>query len=117
MMKFGPTDTLFIKRVIGVEGDVIAPLGRDILVNGQRLVLPEHSEACGKGHAGSSPGGESVSFPATKVPPSSFFVIGDNLSNSYDSRFFGFVDANQVRARPLYIYWSRNSSRIACAIR
>jgi len=44
-------------------------------------------------------------------------VVGDNLSNSYDSRFFGLVALNQVKGKPLILYWSPGTSRIGCPIR
>jgi type IV secretory pathway protease TraF len=52
------------------------------------------------------------------VPASSFFVVGDNSTNSYDSRIpgFGLVTLDQVRGRPVYIYWSTGKSRIGCAV-
>ncbi|HUN80820.1 MAG TPA: signal peptidase I, partial [Phycisphaerae bacterium] len=40
------------------------------------------------------------------VPEGSFFVLGDNRDDSYDSRYWGFVPAENVVGRPLLIYWS-----------
>jgi len=40
------------------------------------------------------------------VAPDSFFVMGDNRDNSYDSRYWGFVPRSVVRGRPLFIYYS-----------
>jgi Signal peptidase, peptidase S26 len=58
------------------------------------------------------------SFDAVKIPPGYFFVVGDNLLNSYDSRFseFGLVSSEELRAHPLNIYWSSESTRLGCAI-
>jgi signal peptidase I len=36
-----------------------------------------------------------------------FFALGDNSSNSFDSRFFGFVPYNNLIGEPLVVYWSR----------
>jgi signal peptidase I len=118
MMKHQMSAALYIKRVIGVGGDVVSESGGKILVNGKPLVEPEQTQGCGKTGPSSSPNKESVFFEPVKVPASSFFVIGDNLSNSYDSRIagFGFVSWNQVRGRPIFLYWSPDSSRIGCAI-
>jgi len=43
------------------------------------------------------------------VPPDSFFVMGDNRDNSYDSRYWGFVPRNVIRGRPLFVYYSFES--------
>jgi signal peptidase I len=44
------------------------------------------------------------------VPEDSYFMLGDNRDNSYDSRFYGPVPGDLVTGRPLFIYWSFDAS-------
>lgn len=49
------------------------------------------------------------------VPEGSYFVLGDNRDDSYDSRYWGFVPAENVVGRPLVIYWSMDRGDAAVA--
>jgi signal peptidase I len=42
------------------------------------------------------------------VPADSFFVMGDNRDGSYDGRYWGFLPRENVRGRPLIVYYSYN---------
>jgi signal peptidase I len=108
---------LFIKRIIGIPGDVVAP-GPDgtILINGKLLIPPE---VCGSPIQQRAAPADYSMFESTKVPEGMFFVIGDNLGNSFDSRIaeFGPVTSDMIRGKPLFLYWSPGHSRIACPTR
>lgn len=43
------------------------------------------------------------------VPPDSFFMMGDNRDSSYDGRYWGFLPRQNVRGRPLFVYFSYES--------
>jgi signal peptidase I len=110
---------LFIKRVVGIAGDVVSERNGMILVNGKPFREQSLSQVCGEPKHESSTRGEDPRFDPVTVPASSFFVVGDNSSNSYDSRIpgFGLATPDQIKGRPLHIYWSSERSRIGCDVR
>jgi hypothetical protein len=44
------------------------------------------------------------------VPTNQYFVLGDNRSNSLDSRFFGFVPRDSIVGRPTTVYFSQDTA-------
>jgi len=114
LFDFNHTGQIFTKRVIGIAGDSIARgPGNTILVNGATLTLPK---PCGQHEAFNPLAPEGPPFETVKIPEGSLFVIGDSLDNSYDSRFFGFVTIDEIRAKPKFIYWAHNRSRFGCEL-
>jgi signal peptidase I len=112
-----PGGQKFLKRVVAIGGDTVARgPGNTVIVNGKAVEWPN---VCGNPVRNVEPNGESVAFHSVTVPEDSFFVVGDNLKNSFDSRFqaFGFVNGNQVAGKPLFLYWSPGNSRIGCPVR
>jgi len=110
-------DGLLIKRVIGIGGDFVEPGPKGtILVNGK---APSATQTCGEPILQKDIPEEKPDFPSTRVTEGSFFVVGDNLSRSFDSRIagFGLVNRDQVRGKPLFVYWSPGRSRIGCPVR
>jgi signal peptidase I len=111
---------LYIKRVVGIGGDIVSEKDGVVLVNGKPIAARLHSPICGNSKAAAQPSSEDLPrFEPVTVPASSFFVVGDNSANSNDSRIpgFGFVTLDQIKGKPLYLYWSQDRSRIGCTVR
>ena len=48
-------------------------------------------------------------FGPVTVPKDCVFAMGDNRDQSYDSRFWGFVDLSKIKGKAIIIYWSWDS--------
>jgi signal peptidase I len=97
----------FIKRVIGVGGDVIESRDKQLYVN-HKLVNHEfgvHTDP----RILSGANKPRDNFGPLTVPENALFVMGDNRDESYDSRFWGFVDLKAVNGKAFIIYWSWDS--------
>jgi len=116
-----------VKRVVGVPGDRIHLRNGIVFLNG---VAQNEPQAAKPGpdrpydpyvndFPSVAPDNEpdvsavwSISLPAATegddivVPPGKYFAMGDNRTNSIDSRFWGFVPRENIIGRPLFVYWS-----------
>jgi signal peptidase I len=91
----------FIKRVIGLPGEVVEIRSKQVYINGKPLqeLYPLYRDPVDRHTPGE------VYGPIT-VPPDKLFVLGDNRDQSQDSRFWGFLDIHKVQGAAFIIYWS-----------
>jgi signal peptidase I len=90
----------FLKRVIGLPGDVVEEKDGRYSVNGT-AVRRVRAAAQGDTREGPWQAGPS------RVPANQFYVLGDNDGTSLDSRFWGTVDEHEVVGKAILICWSR----------
>lgn len=118
----------FVKRVIGVPGDRIRLINRQVYVNGVPLDEPYvHYSRPPDPFRDDFPKLDVPVVPALNgnwwlemkklvddkqliVPEGNYFVMGDNRDDSLDSRYWGFVPRANIVGRPLLIYWSMRST-------
>ena len=101
----------FIKRVIGLPGEVVELRRKRVYINGRPLDEPYVQYLRPPTDGGMPLGVANVreEFGPVTVPPDEYFVMGDNRDNSQDSRYWGFLPRAHVKGRALVVYWSYES--------
>ena len=117
--------THFVKRVVGVPGDRLRMVNKQLYINGHladegyrvhkiarvdqyRDNFPDSMPvSVYRAWAEALPG--HVENGWLVVPPAHYFVMGDNRDRSSDSRYWGFVPRENIVGKPLLIYWSLES--------
>jgi signal peptidase I len=112
---FDPNQPDYVKRVIGLPGDVLDIHDNSVWINGKRLnepytIGPTHP-ASPYNYQGAFKGKENV-LPF-KVPANCYFAMGDNRQDSLDSRFWGCVPRKNIIGTPVIIYMSLNAPKSA----
>lgn len=100
-----PSRTL-IKRVIATEGETVDLVDGKVVVDGVELDEPYTQ---GKPSYPLTPAyGTAITYPYT-VGEGELWVMGDNRTNSQDSRYFGAIDVASVTGKAALIYWPLGS--------
>jgi signal peptidase I len=94
----GFSNLVVLKRVIALPFETISVTTHGIVVNGNLLNIPtalSNVTYCPPEKLSPVQGGSLITFPYT-VPPQHYFVVGDNWTNSLDSRNYGAVAATNI---------------------
>ena len=94
----------FIKRLVGLPGDVIEIRDKKVFVNG--ALYKEPKEIHKDPNILPAIAGPRDQFGPVTVPADSYFMMGDNRDESYDSRFWGFVKKEDILGIAMVKYWS-----------
>lgn len=90
-------ETDYIKRVIGLPGDLLEIRLGTVYINGEPLdepyVAPEHRQP-------------REIFPPVRIEPGNYFVMGDNRASSSDSRVWGQLSRDLIKGRALVVWLS-----------
>ena len=116
----------FVKRAIGVPGDHIRLIDKQLILNGKAVREPYvyHKTEYIDSYRDNFPNDPNVPVVDSAhdmlvnhvkdgevvVPPDSIFAMGDNRDSSLDSRYWGFVPRDNIIGKPLIIYWSYDAS-------
>lgn len=96
----------YIKRVIGLPGELIEIRDRQVYINGEPMDEPYKVHRNPKGL-----NLDQDDYPPTRVPEDALFCMGDNRDNSRDSRAWGFVPRSYLKGRAFMIWWSYDEDR------
>lgn len=116
----------YVKRAIGVPGDRIRLVNKQLMLNGHLVNEPYaiHRTSYIDSYRDNFPASPDPSLPQSAldmleyhvvngevvVPPGCIFAMGDNRDDSLDSRYWGFVPRENIVGTPLLIYWSYEAS-------
>jgi signal peptidase I len=94
--------TDFVKRIIGVPGDLIDIDNEFVYVNGEKTEWVDTMTSRRR----------SDGYYPVKVPPGAYYVLGDNRRVSIDSRNWEFVASKELVGRAWAILWPTSDFQI-----
>jgi len=102
-----PADEIYVKRLVGLPGERVSIRPPNIYINGERLVEPPVFKNMFKTNdLANIPGAELKTQPdEIQLGTNEFYVVGDNIMNSLDSRYFGPIQGGHFLGKVAWIFW------------
>lgn len=94
----------FIKRIVGLPGDMVEITDGAVFINEEKLIEPYETQ-------------KTQGTSTLVLGQDEYFVLGDNRGSSSDSRSFGPVRRNAIRGRVWLVYWPITESRVSSGAR
>ncbi len=103
-------DIPFVKRLIGMPGDIVDIRNKRVWINGLEIEEPYkiHVDENLYEDEPWTPDEYKIrdNYGPVTLPDDSYFAMGDNRDNSNDSRYWGFITRADMIGKPLFVYWS-----------
>ncbi len=102
---------LYIKRIIGLPGEMVSSRNDQLYINGQKYSEPYlHNHFTRQAHRRDELYTNNFTL-RRRIPKNCYFVLGDHRDVSKDSRYFGFVKKSRIVGEVKWRYWPLNEWR------
>jgi len=98
-----PPGTFYVKRIAGEPGEHLQILDRQLFINGNRIVISNSAGAIS--YTSPVPSDLFIIQTEHAIGADAYFVLGDNSTNSLDSRYFGAIPGANIAGKMVFCYW------------